>query len=170
MPVTPLLQNAPKEAAATSPALPIEKRATAQPKCRRASRVVLGAAVVALMVTAIIWGSERTPEPTFVTPPTSDHTQPPPDSVKREPRPVSRHFAWAPVSGASKYRVELFRGSSRIFATRTTLSNTTIPLRWKFGDRPRRLVPGAYVLYVWALSPGRAAEMIVQAKMVIRAT
>ena len=37
----------------------------------------------------------------------------------RKPKPQPQRFAWAPVPDASAYHVELFLGSSRVFATDT---------------------------------------------------
>jgi hypothetical protein len=82
--------------------------------------------------------------------------------------PISRRFAWAPSADASGYHVELFRGSSKVFAVNTKSPSVTIPARWTFASRTRQLAPGDYRWYVWPMVSGRtAAAAIVQAKLVV---
>jgi hypothetical protein len=81
---------------------------------------------------------------------------------------ATRRFAWAPVVGATGYHVELFKGSSLIFRDDTKKPEILIRRRWRFNGRERRLEPGAYRWYVWALAGDqRNANAIVQARLVV---
>jgi hypothetical protein len=80
----------------------------------------------------------------------------------------TRRFAWAPVSGATGYHVELFRGSTLIFRNATKKPEILLRRRWRFNGHNRRLEPGAYRWYVWPLVRGqRQAKAIVQTKLVV---
>ena len=56
-----------------------------------------------------------------------------------------RRFAWAPADGASGYRFELFRGSSRIFTAETSRARASasceLAYRGREADVKRRRVP-----------------------------
>jgi hypothetical protein len=81
---------------------------------------------------------------------------------------TARRFVWAPVAGASAYRVQFFRGSSLVFSAETGRPEITIPATWKLGNRRERLIPGEYRWYVWPLHAGlRATNAVVQARLSI---
>jgi len=81
-----------------------------------------------------------------------------------------QRFAWAPSVGASRYHVELFRNSSKVFEADTENPALTIPARWIVDGRERSFEPGEYRWYVWPVTSGiRASKAIVQAKLVIPA-
>jgi hypothetical protein len=83
-------------------------------------------------------------------------------------RATPRRFAWAPVSGASGYHIEFFRGSSLVFSADSTRPEVSIPVYWGFRGKREALSPGEYRWYVWPLISGkRAAGAIVQAKLEI---
>lgn len=88
-------------------------------------------------------------------------------STKSEPG--RRRFAWAPVPGASSYRVEFFRGDARIYTADTSRPQLALPARWTLAGRTHRLTPGTYRWYVWPVSSGiRRSEATVQAELVVR--
>ena len=65
--------------------------------------------------------------------------------------PVPRDFAWAPVAGARAYDVEIRRGESIVYSTRTTAPHVRVPARWTRGGQTFSLTPGTYQWYVWPL-------------------
>ena len=90
--------------------------------------------------------------------------KPPGQDAARQPRP----FAWAPVTGASAYRVEFFRGTDRIYSGATTRPQLELPRTWRFDGRIQRLRPGIYRWYVWPVRDGRRdTRATVQAELVI---
>jgi len=81
-----------------------------------------------------------------------------------------RRFAWAPADGASGYRFELFRGSSRIFTAETSRPELLLPANWRVAGKRQTLRAGAYRWYVWPLVAGaRSSAAIVQASLVVSA-
>jgi hypothetical protein len=86
-----------------------------------------------------------------------------------EPSPrQSRPFAWAPVPGASGYRVEFFRGSERIFSRDTARPQLELPRKWRFSGRIQTLRPGVYRWYVWPVQDDRRApRATVQAELIV---
>lgn len=81
-----------------------------------------------------------------------------------------RTFAWAPVSAASGYHVELFRGSALVFTADVPGAEVVIPTRWRLRGRAYRLEPGAYRWYVWpAIGGRRQPKAIVQTELVVPA-
>jgi hypothetical protein len=75
----------------------------------------------------------------------------------------------SPTEGASGYHVELFRGTSRVFAEDTKRPEIVIPAKWTLGGRKFRLEPVAYRWYVWPVVSGRrASRAVVQARLVVR--
>jgi hypothetical protein len=83
-------------------------------------------------------------------------------------RSASRRFAWAPVSGASAYRVEFFRGSTLVYTASTSRPQIELPVTWTFGGRQERLAPGRYRWYVWPVHAGvQDSSATVQAALVI---
>jgi hypothetical protein len=88
----------------------------------------------------------------------------PPSSPKLEPR----RFAWAPVQGATAYRIEIRRGSMLIFARETTRPEIEIPRAWKRAGVTQTLRPGEYRWYVWPIvSERRSTKAVVQASLSI---
>jgi hypothetical protein len=80
--------------------------------------------------------------------------------------PAGQRFAWAPVTGADGYSVEIFSASVRVFASTTTRPELQLPERWRHDGRLRRLVPGEYRWYVWPLVNGRrGTQAVVQASL-----
>lgn len=93
-----------------------------------------------------------------------------PLSSDPSPQPELRRFAWAPVKGASGYRVEIHRGSSRVFVRETRKPEVAVPRTWRLDGRTHRLRPGEYRWYVWPIVSGRrAARAVVQASLSIPA-
>ena len=93
-----------------------------------------------------------------------------PRAVRRQPvRPptarIVRTLAWAPVSGAGSYEIQLFRGSRRVFLTRKRETRLVVGPSWRYAGETFRLVPGTYRWYVWpvAASGARRKEPLVQA-------
>lgn len=145
---------------------------------RRLAHLVAAAALAGLVVLAIrhaapvpversavpLAGQGRQPE---VPSTTATRVIPPPPTGPEQPL-AKRRFAWAPVDGASGYRVELFRGDERVFSTSTTHPALSIPAHWTYGGIRRSLQPGEYRWYVWpVISGARSARAIVQASLVI---
>lgn len=101
-------------------------------------------------------------------PPVAPRGAPPPRS---SPKLQARRFAWAPVTGASSYRVEIHRGSARIFARETTRPQLTVPGAWKYAGTTQALWPGEYRWYVWGIESGRrSTRAVVQASLSIPAS
>lgn len=113
---------------------------------------------------------DTAPSPPGTVPEEPPATVEPPSTAPPEPpaSPASQRFAWAPVPGATEYHVELFRGSTRIFASNTPRPEITIPRRWTFEAKPYRLEPAEYRWYVWPVVGGkRTTEAVVQARLVV---
>ena len=66
-----------------------------------------------------------------------------------------RRFAWAPAARADGYYVEFFRGSTRVFAKRTTRPMLDVPALWRYQGTQRSFVAGTYRWYVWPLVDGK---------------
>jgi hypothetical protein len=138
------------------------------PRRRPARRATLAVALVAGARTLGAGGAAAPSQravPSFAA--DASVTQP---AIVSAGQPVERSFVWTPVSNAAGYRVEFFLGSERVFATRTSNAQLTLPAVWRDEDgRLRALTPGSYRWYVWALGPdGRAAgsgTAIVQARL-----
>jgi len=75
------------------------------------------------------------------------------------PIPISssRQVAWAPVTGATRYRVEVVRAGSKIYATLTARPDVRIPHSWKRAGTSYRRHPEDQ-LFVWAVVDGRQAR------------
>jgi hypothetical protein len=85
-------------------------------------------------------------------------------------RAASRRFSWAPVVGATGYRVEFFRDGdgARILARTTSDSGITIPARWSHERRTESLRSGSYRWYVWPVRNGRRSQRAhVQAALIV---
>jgi hypothetical protein len=79
-------------------------------------------------------------------------------------------FAWAPVDGATGYHVELFSGSSLVFATETRDAQMVLPRTWTYRGERHRLRPGEYQWLVWAKDGAvRRSRAVVQAQLVVPA-
>lgn len=105
---------------------------------------------------------QNPPKPSFV--PTRAKPHP---AIRTQP-PAARRFAWAPVPGATGYRVEFFRGDKRVFSTATTEAQLTLSGSWSFSGRTQRLVPGTYHWYVWPIVGGlRQSKATVQASLAV---
>jgi hypothetical protein len=65
---------------------------------------------------------------------------------------------WTPVTKASYYNVQLFRGS-KILSAWPTHASFRLARRWRFGGRLHRLAPGRYRWFVWpGYGPQRKAH------------
>jgi hypothetical protein len=74
------------------------------------------------------------------------------------------------VKGASRYRVEIHRGSTRIFWRETKKPEVTVPRAWTLEGRQQVLRPGEYRWYVWPIVSGRrSTRAVVQASLSIPA-
>lgn len=103
------------------------------------------------------------PRPKSVQPKSSSGRKP-----DLSPKLQSRRFAWAPVKGATSYRVEIRRGSKLIFARETTRPEVEIPRTWKRAGVKHALRPGEYRWYVWPIVAGRrSTKATVQASLSI---
>ena len=79
-----------------------------------------------------------------------------------------RRFAWAPVTGATGYHVELFRGSDRVYSSDTKQPVLELGQSWRYNGRPMTLTDGTYRWYVWPITAGgRAAQAVVQARLTV---
>jgi hypothetical protein len=92
-----------------------------------------------------------------------------PKPTVRTPEPAaSRRFAWAPVADAESYRVELFRGETRVFVGTTARAELTVPAHWRLEGKQQALTAGDYRWYVWPIVAGRrAASAVVQATLTV---
>jgi hypothetical protein len=80
----------------------------------------------------------------------------------------ARRFVWAPVAGASGYRVEFFRGSRLVFSAETSSPTISVPSSWTLRGRHESLRPGSYQWYVWPLHGSlRAPSAVVRATLVV---
>jgi hypothetical protein len=120
-------------------------------------------------------GSEMRVIPETPTTPAQTRQPPQPATTPSGPSPSRestngepRVFAWAPAANARAYHVELFRGSTKVYAADTKASSITIPTRWRFDGRDQALEPGSYRWYVWPYTSGsRALRAIVQAQLTV---
>lgn len=77
-------------------------------------------------------------------------------------------FGWVPVRGATHYRVEFFRGRTKIFEARPAVARFELPPRWVYGGRRYRLTPGQYL---WVVRPALGPRSRVRyGKPIVRAT
>ncbi|MCP9487771.1 MAG: hypothetical protein MSC30_18170 [Gaiellaceae bacterium MAG52_C11] len=54
------------------------------------------------------------------------------------------------MTGAKSYRLEFYRGRTRIYEAVTKEPRHALPLRWTFGGKPYRLSNGTYR---WVVTP-----------------
>jgi hypothetical protein len=62
-----------------------------------------------------------------------------------------RTFAWIAAPGAAAYKFALYRGSTIVYEAITTKQQLTLPSMWRQQGMQRKLLPGRYRWYVWAL-------------------
>lgn len=142
----------------------------------REATQTLTASVSDLQTPPAVTATPTTPPPKSRTPksqrPKPQRSKPRSASgVPARSAPVPRTFAWAPVDRASGYRFELFRGSSLVLRRDTRAPRLSVPTRWTFGGKERRLSRGTYRWYVWAVVDGkRGSSAIVQAALQVGAT
>lgn len=74
-----------------------------------------------------------------------------PAPSKSAPPPHPKVFGWVPVRRATHYRVEFFRGSTKIFEARPVAARLELPQSWRYAGRRYRLVPGRHT---WVVRPG----------------
>jgi hypothetical protein len=77
-----------------------------------------------------------------------------PSAPSTQPTAIARRFAWAPVSGATEYHVEFFRGPERVFARNVEQPELALPASWSHGGEKQSLRPGRYKWYVWPVVSG----------------
>lgn len=63
------------------------------------------------------------------------------------PNPILR---WRHIAGADYYNVQLYRGSTRIYAAWPTMHQFGLSTTWKWSGQRYHLSPGQYRWYVWA--------------------
>jgi hypothetical protein len=164
-------------ALAAESAEPVESRALPLP--RRLSRltVVVTAAsagfAIALFVAdrALEHEQGQLTSVVSMTEPVTRPVAPPAPSTPAVSNPAlsPQRFAWAPVTGAGGYHVELHRDGSRVFAADTTRPAVTIPPSWTYAGRRYRLEAVEYRWYVWPIVSGRRTpKAVVQARLVVR--
>jgi hypothetical protein len=79
-----------------------------------------------------------------------------------------RLLAWPPTPRATGYRVELYRGPTRVFSANALTSRVLIPLASTSASPRRGLTHGEYRCYVWAVVNGRLTrDVVLQAKVVL---
>ncbi len=89
---------------------------------------------------------------------------PPKPRIATQPR----RFVWAPVPGATAYRVEFFRGSKLVFDATTKKPEVAVPQRWTFAGGRHSLTPGVYRWNVWPITAaGQDSRAAVQARLVV---
>jgi hypothetical protein len=72
------------------------------------------------------------------------------------------------VAGADSYRVEFFRGETRVFVATIKSPELTVPAQWALGGEQRTLTAGEYRWYVWPIaSERRAQNAVVQATFTV---
>jgi hypothetical protein len=95
---------------------------------------------------------------------TSKPASTPTPQVTKQPR----RFVWAPVAGASAYRVQFFQGSTLVFEARTGKAEVTVPPSWTLAGVRRSLTPGRYRWNVWPITKaGQQAKAVVQAELLV---
>ena len=88
--------------------------------------------------------------------------------VRPSPKLQVRRFAWAPVKGATGYRVEIHDGSRLILARKTNRPEVVVPRTWRNAGTRQALRPGKYLWYVWPIESGRrSTRAVVQATLSI---
>jgi hypothetical protein len=56
---------------------------------------------------------------------------------------------WRPVTRASYYNVQLYRGRVKVLSVWPTRTRLQLRARWRFNGRQHRLTAGKYTWYVW---------------------
>jgi hypothetical protein len=92
-----------------------------------------------------------------------------PSAPRNVPAPAPRRFAWAPVSGATSYRVQLFHDDDLIYSAQVPGPHLELAPRWRFRGSVHRLAAGTYRWYVWPVRSGRRdSQATVQAELSVR--
>jgi hypothetical protein len=177
----PIAEPPPEKTLPAPARLPDEPQKKPAPRFGRASRLVLTAALALPLLGALYWvqrdptrvAADSSTTLTTAGPATSSPTVSPPQSPPKQAIGIGattvRTLVWAPVAGATGYEMQLFRGSQRVFVTRTKRPRLTLPERWRYEGRVIRLVPGRYRWNVWPLRAGgaRGNTAIVRAQILI---
>jgi hypothetical protein len=72
------------------------------------------------------------------------------------PNPILR---WRHIAGAAYYNVQLYRGSTRIYAAWPTMHQLGLSTTWNWSGQRYHLSPGQYRWYVWAgFGPRKSAS------------
>jgi hypothetical protein len=87
-------------------------------------------------------GTETTQVQTRRTPPAAAAPPPAPPAAPKAATP--RTFAWVAVPGASHYRVEFYRGRTRIFRAYPGRARIVVPGRWMHNGATFSFAPGRY--------------------------
>ncbi len=70
-----------------------------------------------------------------------------PKPAERVSRPPL--LRWAPVTTASYYNVQLWRGSTKVLSIWPTTTRLQLTAKWTFSGKARKLTAGLYTWYVW---------------------
>jgi len=141
--------------------MPDELERTRRGASRRVLIGVAAATMLALLLIDVrVEVGERPAVAGPSVPPVSPPSQTPPRATREVPtprrtRPTARSFAWAPTPNASGYRVEFFRGPTRVYAKDTASPELTVPANWTYEGVAQSLRPGLYRWYVWPVIAGR---------------
>lgn len=66
---------------------------------------------------------------------------------------------WAPVTGASYFNVQLWRGPQKVLSVWPSIAHYHLVAVWTYEGRKHRLLPGTYTWYVWpGIGSRRAAR------------
>jgi len=135
---------------------PVESSATIHPdQARRGRRgwiAIIGALLVVAAGAAAVWQAtlpRATPAPA-VPPAAPTNSVTTATTEAAAGRPATRTFAWASASGALAYHVEIRRGNTIVYSTRTSATHISVRLR-RAGKKTALLKPGTYRWYVWPL-------------------
>jgi hypothetical protein len=105
------------------------------------SQLLIAAAAAAVTAAVVIVPGGASPTPSV---------QRPSAVATATPAPP-RTFAWIAAPGAAAYKFALYRGSTIVYEAITTKQQLTLPSMWRQQGMQRKLLPGRYRWYVWAL-------------------
>ena len=82
-----------------------------------------------------------------------------------------RRFAWRPVPGADYYNIQFWHDGKKL-SSWPAKPRFTLPGSWRFEGKPHKLVPGTWLVYVWAgfgtKAEAKYGELHVDATFVVR--
>jgi hypothetical protein len=56
---------------------------------------------------------------------------------------------WTPVSGATYFNVQLWRGKRKVLSTWPSVAHLQLTAAWTYEGKKQTLEPGVYIWYVW---------------------